>query len=1062
MGLMGKTSLSLQLIDHIKEHFDIIIWRTLKNRYSLTHLLTDCLKVISQQENIELINDSYQGISQLLDYCTESRCLIIIDNFESILEPEKHCGNYQDQYQDYGQLLERFVNNNRDMKSCLLLTSRESPNELTLYRENRYSNSFNIPPLKTAQVKKIFHDIGTFEGSEEDWNKLTNYYQGNPKALQWVAVNLRDLETTNLSDHVSQLDDRSRDLYSDITELLEEQFKRLSKTEKKDSQEIETKVLYGLAIAREPITIKELNESILNISESKIANAISSLLGRCLIEKSQGKFTLQNVTLDYITQKFINNITKELKQGKFNLFNEYNLVQATAKEYIRDIQTRMILSPIIDKLDFNAMEAYYFQTDQENRENPFNISYHQWQELTTLSGYAGTNLISLLSHGKDGDLRGGNFSNLTFNKAYFQGLNLQYTNFSNAVFNDCIFSQTLGSIISLAFHPQPHIMATGDNHGMIYLWDIEQKKKLLQIEAHQTWCWSLAFSNDGEMLATGGKNGTIKLWFIHDSEYELITEFTGHTLAVRSLAFNKNNTILASGSEDCTVKLWDIPNRKYHKTLSGHQRPIGGVSFSPTNNMLASASADGTIKLWNLDDEKSCRNLTLHEDWVWSVAFSPDGELLASGGGDGVLMIWDTQTGKPLQQFNGHGSFIWSVAFSNDGDTIATGSEDKTVRLWSVKQERCLDTLTGYNNSIWSVGFSSDGQTVAGGCVDRSVKLYSVKEGRCLHTLQGYSNGIFALRFTEVNEIIGKVADNSVQVWSINQENSLKTYQDNLRWLVTGNLALDNNNHILASTGDDETIELWDLNEQKFLYSLKDHQKKVWSVAFHPYDSILASGSGDNTIKLWSMEENRYQQPFLGHSAWVLSLAFSPNGKYLASGSEDTTVRLWNMKKRDCIHIFREHQGRIWTVAFSRDSRYLASGSDDKTISIWEIKTGKCIKVLEGHQDWIWCLDFSPNGQYLATGSDDRTVKLWDIHRETCLETFHHQGGVRAIAFSPDGNYIASGSEDETIKLWNLKEKDSYQTYRAIRLYEGMNITEVKGLTPATQSMLGLLGATTI
>jgi WD40 repeat protein len=54
---------------------------------------------------------------------------------------------------------------------------------------------------------------------------------------------------------------------------------------------------------------------------------------------------------------------------------------------------------------------------------------------------------------------------------------------------------------------------------------------------------------------------------------------------------------------------------------------------------------------------------------------------------------------------------------------------------------------------------------------------------------------------------------------------------------------------------------------------------------------------------------------------------------------------------------------------------------------------------------------------------------------------------------------LASGSQDETIKLWDVKTGECVKTLRADRLYEGMSITDVKGLTVAQKATLKALGA---
>ena len=54
---------------------------------------------------------------------------------------------------------------------------------------------------------------------------------------------------------------------------------------------------------------------------------------------------------------------------------------------------------------------------------------------------------------------------------------------------------------------------------------------------------------------------------------------------------------------------------------------------------------------------------------------------------------------------------------------------------------------------------------------------------------------------------------------------------------------------------------------------------------------------------------------------------------------------------------------------------------------------------------------------------------------------------------------LASSSQDETIKLWNVNTGECLNTLTTERLYEGMNITGVKGLTEATLATLKALGA---
>ena len=59
----------------------------------------------------------------------QHRCLLVLDNAESILKLGAHCGLYRPGYEDYGVLLKQV--GEQSHQSCLLLTSREKPLEFS-------------------------------------------------------------------------------------------------------------------------------------------------------------------------------------------------------------------------------------------------------------------------------------------------------------------------------------------------------------------------------------------------------------------------------------------------------------------------------------------------------------------------------------------------------------------------------------------------------------------------------------------------------------------------------------------------------------------------------------------------------------------------------------------------------------------------------------------------------------------------------------------------------------------------------------------------------------------
>ncbi|MEL6334176.1 MAG: NB-ARC domain-containing protein, partial [Cyanobacteria bacterium J06626_26] len=84
IGGIGKTALSAQLLRHRHHAFDYTIWRTLRNTPPLSELLPELILFLSEQQE-PLSDNIHSQIGQLMQYLHQHRCLLVLDNLESIL-----------------------------------------------------------------------------------------------------------------------------------------------------------------------------------------------------------------------------------------------------------------------------------------------------------------------------------------------------------------------------------------------------------------------------------------------------------------------------------------------------------------------------------------------------------------------------------------------------------------------------------------------------------------------------------------------------------------------------------------------------------------------------------------------------------------------------------------------------------------------------------------------------------------------------------------------------------------------------------------------------------------
>jgi WD40 repeat protein len=1080
MGGIGKTALVLKLAEQIQNQFQYVIWRSLLNPLPLEDLLKDLIVFLSEQQDLELPTTIDGQLSLLLERLSQHRCLIILDNAETIFRSDDLVGNYPEGREGYADLLE-WIGVGRAGKdphqSCLILTSREKPREVADQEgELLPVRSLQLSGLTAEEAKELLKVKG-LTGSEADKRKLINRYIGNPLALKIASTTIRELFQGDIAQFLAQ----STIVFGGIRNLLDQQFNRLSDPEKR--------VMYWLAINRDDqLSLPEMRSDILPvISQVELQEALQSLKKRSLVDNPGGVFQLQSVVMEHVTTRLVEEVCQEIVNldlgfpdqtdaddlkrptaltppGRMTVLRSHTLIKAQAKDYVRENQKEVVLAPLVEQVS-------HILGSRQAIETQLNKMLFMLRGRSALeTGYAGGNLLNLLCY-LNVDLSKHDFSNLAIRQAYLQGVNLHGVNFSRSNLAKSVFDETFGNILSVAFSPNGKLLAMGDTRDTIRLWLVAENEQLFTCEGHTDWVQSVAFSPDSQILASGSDDCTVRLWDVTTGECLRI--FSGHNHWVRSVAFSPDGLTLASSSDDKTVRLWEVETGKCLQNLPGHTSRVYGVAFSPDGNLLASASADRTVRLWDITTGECLQILQGHSRSVRSVTFNRAGTILATGSSDRTIQLWaradaDRLDATPAPErllfqaskiLKGHNDRVGSIVFSPDGSTLASGSDDHTVRIWDIKSEQCLEILREHTSRVWSVAFSTDGQMLASGSDDQTVRLWDTTTKQYSQTLRGYSTQICSVGFDPTgNRLVSGGDDRMVRLWDVETGQWLRDLPGHTSrvWSVT----FSPDGRMLASSSDDQTIMLWDVKTGKPLRRLLEHRDLVRAVAFSPDGKQLASGSDDRTVRLWDSLTGQPITIVGEHDEWVWSVVFSPNGRLLASAGGDRVIKLWDLELRSCIQILKGHQNWIRTIAFSPDGRLLASGSGDRTVRLWDVLTGESLQTLEGHNGRVRSVAFSPDGLTLASSGEDCLVKLWQVETGKLLKTLRdHTDWVRAIAFSPNGHTLASGSKDETLRLWDLTSGKCVSILRAQRPYEGMNITGVTGLSDTQKATLKALGA---
>lgn len=325
--------------------------------------------------------------------------------------------------------------------------------------------------------------------------------------------------------------------------------------------------------------------------------------------------------------------------------------------------------------------------------------------------------------------------------------------------------------------------------------------------------------------------------------------------------------------------------------------------------------------------------------------------------------------------------------------------------------------------SFRNLEFSPDGQTLATSYYDTPViKLWNWMTGDLITTYNSKKYHTFTFHLN--GAIIGLSEQWNANLNFIKTDNNQEIKQINIGQYLDdcGNispLAISPNGQFIATVTyitspirdnchfDFPGVKVVDLTSAKgslrnIKYCLDRHYILPSCLCFDPNSKILASSGNDGLINLWDLKTGNLMRT-IKPLQWNLEF-LEINGREI--------INPWSACSPELV---------IKTINFNPKRELLASGGCDNLIKFWNYRNGQLIKILSGHKDSINSLAFSPDGQLLASGSNDKTVKVWDVSTGDILyDLTEHTGFVNCVAFTPDGKIVASSSNDKTIKIWQL------------------------------------------
>jgi WD40 repeat protein len=636
------------------------------------------------------------------------------------------------------------------------------------------------------------------------------------------------------------------------------------------------------------------------------------------------------------------------------------------------------------------------------------------------------------------------------------------------------------AIFTLAFSPDGHWIASGDDEGNVVLWPDDGGEPIL-LDSHESpdFVWNeVAFGTRGKRLVS--HQDTLKIWSVPEGrmlrEQELPPMTSGLVRGDRFFSFT------TEGSEE-VLRSWPLDGEE--------PRLVGRVPWAnvfPPWNIDASGSwlafAEGhTLRVRSLNDwTVRPRLVGRHEADVQRLEFHPDGDRLASVDASGEIRLWslEAEGEEPLRILLGDAG-PQGLEISPDGSWLAVtvhppGSKT-SIQLWDMNAPVDADPTRLPHQSYASLAFHPSGRWLVT-TNESSLNLHPLTR-RYARVLRGHQGIVMGLGvapdgswLASTSHDLADARDGWARIWSLEAGGRSREVVAGIQTLAHSIDFDSAGQHLLlpkSRTG--AQLARVDGGPPRALEGAPPH---IVAVALSPDGRLAAAApysgpAGEKVMHVWDLPsgEHRTLGPLPGagggFAGGVWDLEFSHDGQLFSIGDGVGGITRWNVEQGTVEVLRRGSWGLYGEIALSADGRRLFSRTGTGfaklatmvgNLEVLDLESGK-VQSLDSHGQRILGLALGARGEILATGDTEGTLRVGPVSGETPHVFFGHDGLIDEVAVDPHGRWVASAGADATIRVWPMPQGPPFHTLPYEELLDRLRAVTNLRVVPDEQSASG-------
>ncbi len=392
-----------------------------------------------------------------------------------------------------------------------------------------------------------------------------------------------------------------------------------------------------------------------------------------------------------------------------------------------------------------------------------------------------------------------------------------------------------------------------------------------------------------------------------------------------------------------------------------------------------------------------------HPSQITQIAFSRDGGKLAVCSFNHGIRIWNTSTDQLLQEFTKLPRGLTSLAYDSDIDRIAVGDLNGNLHIIDLQTRKIERVIRlEQERTVTSIHFAPDQCTLFATGVSGYLGRWNFRNGENLWRRKAHKNAVLDLAYWSNGKLIASTGDDSsVRIWdattgeSKHELGSIQGRASNVRFLANGTTVA-----FCASA-----METWDFASGA--RTKGPDGGRLSAIAVDGRGGVIGTLAGGRLVR-WDPQAKKTTVVFENTTAPFRSLAIS-DGAHLVAASllHGTYVRLWDLRTGEEVRPLRAHTNKVLDASFRTSDRVLLTAGRDGTIREWNSSSGEQEKMWRPSGKPFSAVAFTRDGRQVALADGSRLQLLDTESRRVISEGELPLGPILSVRVNDQGRYVA-------------------------------------------------------